>query len=163
MDMPTKKRTVAAQAAARGPLPEMPAEMIEQSWCTAADDPIGGSGPVSVVPEGRDRADDECGDEHERRFTGFDDKIIAIHVCGMSVREIQGFIAKTYGTQVWPDFISSVTDEVMAEAVTWQSRPLEQMYPVMFFDAFASRSAPTVALPTKRRIWRAGHSSRRPA
>jgi transposase-like protein len=54
---------------------------------------------------------------------------------GMSVREIQGFIAESYGTQVSPDFISSVTDEVMAEALAWQSRPLEPMYPVVFFDA----------------------------
>jgi transposase-like protein len=73
--------------------------------------------------------------KHERRFTGFDDKIIAMYARGMSVREIQGFIAESYGTQVSPDFISSVTDEVMAETLAWQSRPLEQMYPVVFFDA----------------------------
>jgi transposase-like protein len=73
--------------------------------------------------------------KHERRFTGFDDKIIAMYARGMSVREIQGFIAERYGTQVSPDFISSVTEEVMAEAIAWQSRPLEQMYPVVFFDA----------------------------
>lgn len=53
----------------------------------------------------------------------------------MSVREIQGFLAESYGTEVSPDFISSVTDEVMAEAIAWQSRPLEAMYPVVFFDA----------------------------
>ncbi len=53
--------------------------------------------------------------KHERRFTGFDDKIIAMYARGMSVREIQGFIAEQYGTEVSPDFISSVTDEVMAE------------------------------------------------
>ncbi|HDR9284783.1 TPA: IS256 family transposase, partial [Burkholderia vietnamiensis] len=45
------------------------------------------------------------------------------------------FLAESYGTEVSPDFISSVTDEVMAEALTWQSRPLETMYPVVFFDA----------------------------
>ncbi|GAB5101221.1 hypothetical protein YK56LOC_69380 [Caballeronia sp. HLA56] len=54
---------------------------------------------------------------------------------GMSVREIQAFLAEAYGTEVSPDFISSVTDEVMAEALAWQSRPLEPMYPVVFFDA----------------------------
>ena len=73
--------------------------------------------------------------KHERRFTGFDDRIIAMYARGMSVREIQGFIAESYGTQVSPDFISSVTDEVMAETLAWQSRPLEAMYPVVFFDA----------------------------
>ena len=65
--------------------------------------------------------------KHERRFSGFDDKIIAMYARAMSVREIQGFIAESYGTQVSPDFISSVTDEVMAETLAWQSRPLEQM------------------------------------
>jgi hypothetical protein len=53
----------------------------------------------------------------------------------MSVRQIQGFLAEHYGTEVSPDFISSVTDEVMAEALSWQSRPLETMYPVVLFDA----------------------------
>ena len=52
--------------------------------------------------------------KHARRFTGFDDKIIAMYARGMTVREIQGFLAEQYGTQVSPDFISSVTDEVMA-------------------------------------------------
>ncbi len=52
---------------------------------------------------------------HERRFTGFDDKIVAMYARGMTVREIRGFLLEQYGTEVSPDFISSVTDEVMAE------------------------------------------------
>ena len=73
--------------------------------------------------------------KHARRFTGFDDKIVAMYARGMTVREIQGFLAEQYGTEVSPEFISSVTDEVMAEVTAWQSRPLEPMYPVIFFDA----------------------------
>jgi putative transposase len=73
--------------------------------------------------------------KHERRFTGFDDKIIAMYARGMTVREIQGFLAEQYGTTVSPEFISSVTDAVMAEVTAWQARPLEPMYPVVFFDA----------------------------
>ena len=73
--------------------------------------------------------------KHERRFTGFDDKIVAMYARGMTVREIQGFLAEQYGTEVSPEFISSVTDAVMAEVTAWQSRPLEPMYPVVFFDA----------------------------
>jgi hypothetical protein len=72
---------------------------------------------------------------HERRFTGFDDKIIALYARGMTVREIQGFLAEQYGTQVSPEFISAIADAVMAEVTAWQSRPLEPMYPVVFFDA----------------------------
>jgi len=73
--------------------------------------------------------------KHERRFTGFDDKIIGMYARGMSVREIRAFLAEQYGTEVSADFISSVTDEVMDEVLAWQSRALEPMYPVVFFDA----------------------------
>jgi len=73
--------------------------------------------------------------KHERRFTGFDDKIVAMYARGMTVREIQGFLAERYGTEVSAEFISSVTEEVMAEVTAWQNRPLEPMYPVVFFDA----------------------------
>ncbi|EJO52924.1 IS1356, transposase [Burkholderia multivorans CF2] len=71
----------------------------------------------------------------ERRFTDFDDKIIAIYARGMSVREIQGFLLQMYGIEVLPDFISTVTDAVIDEVREWQQRPLEPMYPVVFFDA----------------------------
>jgi len=73
--------------------------------------------------------------KHERRFTGFDDKIIAMYARGMTVREIQGFLSQMYATDVTPEFISNVTDAILAEVGAWQSRPLEPMYPVIFFDA----------------------------
>ena len=73
--------------------------------------------------------------KHERRLTGFDDKIIAMYARGMTVREIQGFMAEMYAVEVSPDLISSVTDAVLGEVATWQARPLEAMYPVVFFDA----------------------------
>ena len=180
MDMPSKKRTLAAQAAERGPLPAIPPELIEQlvqgpmtpseaqdlflsfqkaviermmnaelsqhlGYKPGEDKPDGqsnerngASGKTVMTDKGAVRIEvprDRAGSfepilipKHERRFTGFDDKIIAMYARGMSVREIQGFIAESYGTQVSPDFISSVTDEVMAETLAWQSRPLEQMY-----------------------------------
>ena len=73
--------------------------------------------------------------KHERRFTGFDDKIIAMYARGMTVREIRAFLLEQYGTDVSRDFISSVTDAVLEEVSVWQQRPLEPMYPVIFFDA----------------------------
>ena len=73
--------------------------------------------------------------KHERRFTGFDDKIIAMYARGMTVREIQGYLAEMYSVEVSPELISKVTDAVMSEVTAWQSRPLETMYPVVFFDA----------------------------
>src|SRR5678815_4879536 len=60
---------------------------------------------------------------------------MCIRETGMTVREIQGFLAEMYGTAVSPEFISTVTDEVMAEVTAWQSRPLEPLYAVVFFDA----------------------------
>ena len=73
--------------------------------------------------------------KHERRFTGFDDKILALYARGMTVREIQAFLLEMYAVEVSPDFISTVTDAVHTEVTAWQSRPLEPMYPVVFFDA----------------------------
>jgi len=73
--------------------------------------------------------------KHARRFTGFDDKIVALYARGLTVREIQGFLLETYGTEVSPDFISTVTDGVLEEVTAWQNRPLEPVYAVVFFDA----------------------------
>lgn len=62
--------------------------------------------------------------KHERRFTGFDDKIIALYARGLTVRDIQAFLADMYATDVSADFISRVTDAVSSEIATWQARPL---------------------------------------
>jgi putative transposase len=96
-----------------------------------------GEGPLRIeVPRDREGAFEPLLiARHERRFTGFDDKIVAMYARGMTVREIQGFLLDQYTMEVSPDFISSVTDAVMEEVTAWQSRPLEPMYPVMFFDA----------------------------
>ncbi|PBP93297.1 IS256 family transposase [Pseudomonas congelans] len=96
-----------------------------------------GDGPIRLdIPRDRDGSFAPILiPKHERRYTGFDDKIIAMYARGMTVREIRAFLSEQYGTDVSPDFISSVTDEVMAEIGAWQQRPLEPMYPVIFFDA----------------------------
>ena len=71
----------------------------------------------------------------QTRFDGFDEKIISLYGRGMTVREIQGHLAELYGTEVSPDLISKVTDAILDEVREWQSRPLESIYPVVFFDA----------------------------
>jgi transposase-like protein len=58
---------------------------------------------------------------------------------GMTVREIQGHLAELYGTEVSPDLISRVTDAVLDEVREWQNRPLDPVYPVVFFDALRVR------------------------
>jgi putative transposase len=69
------------------------------------------------------------------RLDGFDDKIVNLYARGLSTREIQGHLYDMYGTEVSPDLISRVTDAVLDEVREWQSRPLEPMYPIVFFDA----------------------------
>jgi putative transposase len=114
-----------------------PATVTNQRNGTGAKTVLTEDGPIRIeVPRDRDGSFEPLLiPKHERRFTGFDDKIVAMYARGMTVREIQGFLLEQYGTEVSPDFISSVTDEVMAEVTAWQARPLEPMYPVVFFDA----------------------------
>ena len=104
---------------------------------TSAKTVLTGDGPLRIaVP--RDRAghfEPLLIGKHERRFTGFDDKIVALYARGLSTREIQAFMAEQYAMEVSAQFISTVTDAVAAEVLAWQSRPLEAMYPVVFFDA----------------------------
>jgi putative transposase len=71
----------------------------------------------------------------QTRFTGFDDKIISMYARGMSTREIQGHLEEIYGVDVSPTLISNVTEEVMEEVKSWQSRPLDAVYPIVYLDA----------------------------
>ncbi len=71
----------------------------------------------------------------QRRFGGFDSKIIAMYAQGMTVGEIKAFLEEQYKVEVSADLISTVTDSVMDDVLEWQNRPLERMYPVVFFDA----------------------------
>ncbi len=114
-----------------------PAAGANQRNGKSAKTVITGEGPVRVdIPRDRDGSFEPLLiPKHERRFTGFDDKIIAMYARGMTMREIQGFLLESYGTQVSAEFISSVTEAVMQEVTAWQARPLEAMYPVVFFDA----------------------------
>src|ERR671910_1839003 len=73
--------------------------------------------------------------KYQRRFPGFDDKIVSMYARGMSTREIQGHLRELYGIDVSPDLISAVTDAVLEEVAAWQARPLEPVYPLVFFDA----------------------------
>jgi len=73
--------------------------------------------------------------KYQRRFPGFDDKIISMYARGMSNREIVGHLRDLYGIDVSPDLISAVTDAVLDEITAWQARPLEPVYPLVFFDA----------------------------
>ena len=94
-------------------------------------------GPLALaVPRDREGTfEPQLIPKHARRFTGFDDKIIALYARGLTVRDIQAFLREMYAVEVSPDLISAVTDAVVEEVTAWQARPLEPMYPVVFFDA----------------------------
>jgi putative transposase len=71
----------------------------------------------------------------ETRFTGFDDKILSMYARGMTTRDIQSHLEELYGVDVSPTLISNVTDAVLEEVRTWQSRPLDPLYPIVYLDA----------------------------
>ncbi|MGA8041786.1 MAG: IS256 family transposase [Terracidiphilus sp.] len=73
--------------------------------------------------------------KYQRRFPGFDEKIISMYARGLSVREIQGHLRELYGIEASPQLISTVTDAVLEEVGRWQSRPLDALYALVFFDA----------------------------
>jgi putative transposase len=73
--------------------------------------------------------------KYQRRFPGFDDKIVSMYARGMSTREIAGHLRELYGIEASPDLVSVVTDAVLDEVAEWQNRPLEALYPLVFLDA----------------------------
>src|SRR5215213_6377449 len=73
--------------------------------------------------------------KYQRRFPGFDDKVVSMYARGMSTREIQGHLRELYGIEVSPDLVSAVTDAVLDEVADWQNRPLEALYPLVLLDA----------------------------
>lgn len=73
--------------------------------------------------------------KHQRRFEGFDDKILSMYAKGMTNRDIQGHLLDIYGVEVSADLISNVTDSVIEAMREWQHRPLDKMYPIIYFDA----------------------------
>src|SRR6201995_4089432 len=92
------------------------------------------------VPRDRQaRFDPQLIAKYQRRFPGFDDKIISMYARGMSTREIVGHLRDLDRIEVSPDLISAVTDAVLEEVAAWQARPLEPVYPLIFFDALRGK------------------------
>lgn len=94
-------------------------------------------GPVTI-----DQPRDRAGTFHsrlvppgQRRLGGLDDMIISLYAGGMTIREIQHHLAATMGSELSHETISNITDAVLEEVGAWQTRPLEEFYPVMFLDA----------------------------
>ena len=73
--------------------------------------------------------------KRQRRFVGFDEKILALYSRGLSTRDIEAHLEEMYGVKVGRDLITKVTDAVMDDVRAWAQRPLEDVYPVIFLDA----------------------------
>jgi putative transposase len=95
------------------------------------------SGAVDVsVPRDRNASfEPQLVRKGQSRLPGFDEKVISFYARGMTQREIRGHLEELYAISVSPDLISRVTDAVIEEVKAWQSRPLDPIYPVIFFDA----------------------------
>lgn len=99
-------------------------------------------GPIEVsIPRDRNaRFEPRFIGKHQRKLGSVADEIIELYAYGMSQRDIQSYLEKRYGTDVSPAFISQVTDQVMDDVRAWQSRPLENLYPIVYLDALVTRS-----------------------
>ncbi len=94
-----------------------------------------GDMPVTIPRDRNSSFEPQIIKKGQRRFSGFDDKILSMYARGMTTRDIQGHLEEIYGVDVSPDLISSVTNDVIIEMKEWQNRPLDELYPIVFFDA----------------------------
>jgi hypothetical protein len=89
---------------------------------------------LSIPRDRQSRFEPQLIAKYQRRFPGFDEKIIALYARGMSTRDIQAHLRELYGTEISPELVSAVTDAVLDEVSQWQNRPLEPVYAIVFFD-----------------------------
>ena len=91
--------------------------------------------PIEVPRDRNGTFEPQLVKKHQRRFDGFDDKILSMYARGMTVRDIQAHLSELYGTEISPTLISTVTDAVVDEVVKWQNRPLDAVWPIVYLDA----------------------------
>jgi putative transposase len=94
-----------------------------------------GTMPIEVPRDRNGTFEPQIIEKHQTRFIGFDENIISLYARGLSTREIQQHLEDIYHVEVSPALISNVTDEVIEEVKTWQSRQLDEVYPIVYMDA----------------------------
>jgi len=98
--------------------------------------------PVDIPRDRNGTYEPQLIKKRQTRFDGFDDKIIALYARGMTTRDIQAQLEDIYGVEVSPSLVSKVTDAVLAEVKTWQNRPLDPLYPIVYLDALRIKGRP---------------------
>ena len=91
--------------------------------------------------------------KHQRRMAGFDEKILALYAKGMSTRDIQDILQKLYGVEVSPTLISEVTAAIGEEVTAWRTRPLEPVWPIVYFDGIVVHVRGANARVTKHTVY----------
>jgi len=123
-----------AEAAAAGDAPVKPGNHRNGKSAKTVITPSGAL-PLDIPRDRLSTFEPQLVAKHQRRLPGFDDQVIGMYARGMTVREIQGHLLQIYGLEVSPQLISTITDEVLDEVAQWQARPLDAMYPIVYFDA----------------------------
>ena len=94
-------------------------------------------GPVQVrTPRDRDGSfEPQILPKRATRLAGLDDKVLGLYAGGMTVRDISAHLSELYGTEIGRDTISRITDAVLEDVAAWRTRPLDAVYPIVYFDA----------------------------
>jgi putative transposase len=94
-----------------------------------------GEVPVRTPRDRQGSFDPQLVGKRQTRLAGLDDRVLDMYAGGMTVRDIASHLQRLYGVQVGRDTISRVTDAVLEDIAAWRSRPLERVYPIVYFDA----------------------------
>jgi putative transposase len=105
--------------------------------------------PLEIPRDRQGSFEPQLVNKRQRRLEGFDDKVLALYARGLTTREIQGHLEDLYGVEISPTLISTITDAVFEEVRTWQSRPLEAVYPILYFDCLFVKSRQEGMVKTK--------------
>ena len=126
----------ASPAAEGGPLKKSPNRRNGRSKKTVRSD----AGDLTIATP-RDRAgtfEPKLIEKHQRRVPGFDEKILALYAKGMTTRDIQEIVQELYGVEVSPTLISEITADLDAEVSAWRTRPIDPVWPIVYFDGLVT-------------------------
>jgi putative transposase len=105
--------------------------------------------PLEIPRDRQGSFEPQLVNKRQRRLEGFDDKVLALYARGLTTRDIQSHLEELDGVDISPTLISTITDAVFEEVRTWQSRPLEAVYPILYCDCLFVKSRQEGVVKTK--------------